>query len=56
MTVPLFDTSAALAPLRAQLREAIERVLERERYILGEEVSAFECEFAQYCGASGVLL
>src|SRR5438309_10755180 len=30
----------------------MERVLERERYILGEEVSAFEREFAQYCGAS----
>ena len=51
MTVALFDTSAPLAPLRAQLREAIARVLERERYILGEEVSAFEREFAQYCGA-----
>jgi dTDP-3-amino-3,4,6-trideoxy-alpha-D-glucose transaminase len=51
VTVPLFDTSAALAPLRAQLREAIERVLERERYILGEELSAFEREFAHYCGA-----
>ena len=51
MTVPLFDASAPLAPLRAQLREAIARVLERERYILGEEVSAFEREFAQYCGA-----
>jgi len=30
VTVPLFDTSAPLAPLRTQLREAIERVLERE--------------------------
>jgi len=52
MAVPLFDTSAPLAPLRAELRGAIDRVLESERYILGPEVSAFEQEFAAYCGAA----
>ena len=46
MPVPLFDTSSPLRPLREQLRGAIERVLDRERYILGPEVSAFEQEFA----------
>jgi dTDP-4-amino-4,6-dideoxygalactose transaminase len=51
MAVPLFDTSAPLTALRGELREAIERVLESERYILGPEVSAFEREFAGYCGA-----
>jgi dTDP-4-amino-4,6-dideoxygalactose transaminase len=51
MPVPLFDTAAPLAPLRARLREAIERVLDSERYILGPEVGAFEREFASYCGA-----
>jgi dTDP-3-amino-3,4,6-trideoxy-alpha-D-glucose transaminase len=51
MAIPLFDTSAPLAALRGELREAIERVLESERYILGPEVSAFEHEFADYCGA-----
>jgi hypothetical protein len=51
MAVPLFDTSAPLRPLREELRQAIERVLERERYILGPEVEAFEREFAAYCGA-----
>jgi dTDP-4-amino-4,6-dideoxygalactose transaminase len=50
MTIPLFDTSAALAPLQAELRAAIDRVLESQRYILGPEVSAFEQEFAAYCG------
>jgi dTDP-4-amino-4,6-dideoxygalactose transaminase len=50
MAVPLFDASAPLAPLRHQLREAIERVLDSERFILGPEVSAFEREFAAYCG------
>jgi dTDP-3-amino-3,4,6-trideoxy-alpha-D-glucose transaminase len=51
MAVALFDTSAPLHGLRAELRAAIERVLDSERYILGPEVSAFEQEFAAYCGA-----
>jgi dTDP-3-amino-3,4,6-trideoxy-alpha-D-glucose transaminase len=51
MTVPLFDTSTALAPLKEELRAAIARVLDSERYILGPEVEAFEREWAAYCGA-----
>ena len=51
MAVPLFDTSTPLLELRGQLREAIDRVLDSERYILGPEVSAFEREFAAHCGA-----
>ena len=35
---------------RAAIDEAIRRVLESGRYILGEEVSAFEREFAEYVG------
>src|ERR1035437_1263698 len=50
MGVPLCDTSTPLAALRAELREAIDRVLDSKRYILGPEVSAFEAEFADYCG------
>ncbi len=52
MSVPLFDTASPLAPLRGELRAAIERVLDSERYILGPEVAAFEQEFAAYCGAA----
>src|SRR5207245_7294521 len=52
MGVPLFNTSEPLVGLRGELRAAVERVLDTERYILGPEVSAFEQEFAQYCGAS----
>ena len=51
MTVPLFDTSTALQPLREELREAVGRVLDSGAYILGPEVEAFEREFAAYCGA-----
>jgi dTDP-3-amino-3,4,6-trideoxy-alpha-D-glucose transaminase len=51
MGVPLFDTSAPLVALRDELRAAVDRVLDSERYILGPEVAAFEREFADYCGA-----
>jgi dTDP-4-amino-4,6-dideoxygalactose transaminase len=50
-SVPLFDTSTVLEPLREELREAVARVLDSERYILGPEVQAFEREFAAWCGA-----
>ncbi len=50
MGVPLFDTSTPVRGLREELRAAVERVLDSERYILGPEVSAFETEFATYCG------
>src|SRR6201995_3389400 len=51
MAVPLFETSAALTPRGEQLRDAVAAVLDSEQYILGPEVSAFEREFAAYCGA-----
>src|ERR1039458_10166681 len=51
MGVALFDTSTPLIALRGELRAAIDRVLDSERYILGPEVAAFEQEFAAYCGA-----
>jgi dTDP-3-amino-3,4,6-trideoxy-alpha-D-glucose transaminase len=50
--IPLFDTSTPLIVLRGELRAAVNRVLDSERYILGPEVSAFEREFASYCGAA----
>jgi dTDP-4-amino-4,6-dideoxygalactose transaminase len=52
MAVPLFDTSQPLAAAREQVRAAIARVLDSERYILGPEVEGFEREFAAYCGCS----
>jgi dTDP-3-amino-3,4,6-trideoxy-alpha-D-glucose transaminase len=52
VSIPLFDTSSPLIPLREELRAAVARVLDSERYILGPEVAAFEQEFAAYCGAA----
>jgi dTDP-3-amino-3,4,6-trideoxy-alpha-D-glucose transaminase len=51
MPVPLFDTTTALEPLRAQIDAAIADVVAARRFILGPEVAAFEQEFAAYCGA-----
>jgi dTDP-3-amino-3,4,6-trideoxy-alpha-D-glucose transaminase len=55
MGVPLFDTATPLAALRAELRAAVERVLDSERYILGPEVAAFEQELAAYCATEHVV-
>src|SRR5918995_4431370 len=52
MSVPLFDTRTPVAPLRAELDAAIASVVDSQRFILGPEVSAFEEEFAAYCGAA----
>jgi len=55
VAVPLFDTSRPLEPLREELRAAVTRVLDSERYILGPEVAAFEEEFAAYCGVANAV-
>jgi dTDP-4-amino-4,6-dideoxygalactose transaminase len=52
MAVPLFDTASTLAPLRAELRAAIDEVLDSERFILGPQVTAFERELADWCGTA----
>jgi dTDP-4-amino-4,6-dideoxygalactose transaminase len=51
MAVPLFDTSSPLAQLQGELRAAIDRVLDSQRFILGPEVEALEQEIAAYAGA-----
>lgn len=49
-TVPLFSASAANAGL--DLLGPVRRVIDSHRYILGQEVEAFEREFAAYVGAA----
>src|SRR3954452_979934 len=50
MPVPLFDTKTPLLPLRGEFDEAIAGVVDGAQFILGPNVSAFEHEFAGYCG------
>ncbi|HEX6626255.1 MAG TPA: DegT/DnrJ/EryC1/StrS family aminotransferase, partial [Pyrinomonadaceae bacterium] len=49
--IPFVDLKAQYRSIREEVGEAIERVLEGTQFILGEEVEAFESEFAAYCGA-----
>lgn len=52
MQVPLNDLHRATAAAADALRTAFNRVLDRGSFVLGTEVSAFEREFATYCGVS----
>lgn len=51
MHVPFLDLKAVYAELKTELDEAVHRVIASGWYILGEEVSAFEREFAAYVEA-----
>lgn len=50
MKVPFLDLSRTHETIREDLDAAWHRTLDKSRYILGEEVEAFEAEFAHYCG------
>ncbi len=51
MNVPFLDLKASYTELQTEIDAAIKRVLDSGWYILGEEVDAFECEYATYCEA-----
>lgn len=51
INVPLLDLHAQYAPLRDELRAAIDRVMESQGFILGADVRALEEELAQYTQA-----
>ncbi len=50
--VPFLDLKPAYAELRAGIDDALLRVAAGGWYLLGEEVRAFENEFAAWCGAA----
>lgn len=51
MKVPFLDLNAVYVGLKSELDAAYHRVMESGWYILGQEVEAFEAEFASYCGS-----
>ena len=51
MKVAFADIKATYQRLKPELDAAYARVMDSGRYILGEEVEAFEKEFASFCGA-----
>ena len=47
--VPLLDLKAQYSTIRSEIREAIERVVESQHFILGPEVEGLEEEIAAFC-------
>jgi dTDP-4-amino-4,6-dideoxygalactose transaminase len=52
MGAPLLDLTRQYAPLREEMRAALDRVCDSQRFILGPEVEAFEAESAAALGVS----
>jgi dTDP-4-amino-4,6-dideoxygalactose transaminase len=50
MNIPLVDLRAQYQPLRNEIMAGMEQALEGMHLFLGENVQAFEKEFAQFCG------
>jgi dTDP-4-amino-4,6-dideoxygalactose transaminase len=49
--IPFVDLKAQYHNIKEEINAAIARVLESSQFVLGDEVAAFEEEFAAYCGA-----
>lgn len=50
MKVSVLDLKAEFEELRSEILPALERVCRNASFVLGEEVEAFEREFADFCG------
>jgi dTDP-4-amino-4,6-dideoxygalactose transaminase len=51
MGVPMTDLRTEYYTLKGEIDEAIQRVVESGKFVMGRELEAFEEEFARYCGA-----
>lgn len=51
LRVPFVDLDLQHEPIRAQIEQAIQAVVERGDFILGQELTNFEAAFSQACGA-----
>jgi dTDP-4-amino-4,6-dideoxygalactose transaminase len=51
MSVPFVDLQAQYRAIKAEVDEAVQRVLDTSAFILGREVEAFERAFSEYVGA-----
>jgi len=49
--VPLIDLTAQYRTIQPAVTAAVQRVLESQCFILGDEVNELECDAAQYCDA-----
>ena len=49
--IPVVDLKAQYRSIKSEIDEAVLRVLESAQFILGDDVGAFEREFAEFCRA-----
>lgn len=49
--IPLVDLKAQYISIKDEINAAVSKVLESTQFVLGDEVAAFEREFAAYCNA-----
>lgn len=49
MKVPLIDLKAQYNSIRDEIRQALDRVVEKQQFILGDEVAGLEEETRRYC-------
>jgi dTDP-4-amino-4,6-dideoxygalactose transaminase len=52
MNVPLLDLKAQFVTIGEDVRAAVDRVLESQRFVLGNEGRALEDELSRYCRTS----
>jgi dTDP-4-amino-4,6-dideoxygalactose transaminase len=55
MTIPLLDLKAQYLSIKTEVDAAIERVIDRSAFVGGDEVRAFETEFAAFCDADAAV-
>ncbi|MFA5356528.1 MAG: DegT/DnrJ/EryC1/StrS family aminotransferase [Candidatus Omnitrophota bacterium] len=50
--IPMLDLKKQAAPIRAELEDAVRRVMDNNNFILGSEVDEFERDAQRYCGVN----
>lgn len=51
MKIPFLDLKRQYQPIKEEIDESIQRVVDSQNFILGDEVRIFEEKLANYCGA-----
>ncbi len=55
MKIPLLDLKGQYRSIKSEIDEAIKKVVDGSSFILGEEVSGFEQEAAEFCGTKSAV-
>jgi dTDP-4-amino-4,6-dideoxygalactose transaminase len=50
--IPFLDLKAQYLSIKPEIDAAVLKILESSQFVLGEEVAAFESDFAAYCGTT----